>query len=382
MTRRVILAGGGHAHLAVLADWAARPLADTERWLVTSSRHTAYSGMLPGWLAGHYQASDLLIDLAPLAEQAGAKLVIADVAGLDPARQMLNLSSGEEVRFDLLSLATGGETDIARLAALGDRLLPVRPVGTFMERWSNFLGRQTPGSTIGIAIAGGGAAGVELALGAEAVVRRLFGTASISLVTPEAGFLSGHARQVRKLALAELARRNIAVHFAHAEGVDGGLRLSNGNFLPADCVIAATGSRPPRWLARSGLACNAAGFVSVGADLQSISHGAIFAAGDIIDRVDRRLERSGVHAVKAGPVLAANLRAALNGAVLRQYQPRRRTLYLLATGERRAIVSWGGLVAAGHWAWVIKDWIDRGFVKRYRWPQGHGGSRPKGEQGQ
>ncbi len=132
MTRRVILAGGGHAHLAVLADWAARPLPDTERWLVTSSRHTAYSGMLPGWLAGHYQASDLLIDLAPLAEQAGAKLVIADVAGLDPARQMLNLSSGEEVRFDLLSLATGGETDIARLAALGDRLLPVRPVGTFM----------------------------------------------------------------------------------------------------------------------------------------------------------------------------------------------------------------------------------------------------------
>lgn len=382
MTRRVILAGGGHAHLAVLADWAARPLADTERWLVTSSRHTAYSGMLPGWLARHYRASDLLIDLAPLAEQAGARLVIADVAGLDPARQLLSLSSGEEVRFDLLSLATGGETDIASLAALGDRLLPVRPVGTFMERWSNFLSRQAPGSTIAIAIAGGGAAGVELALGAEAVVRRLFGTASISLVTPEDGFLSGHVRQVRKLALAELARRNIAVHFAHAVGVDGGLRLSNGEFLPADRVIAATGSRPPRWLARSGLACNAAGFVAVGADLQSISHGAIFAAGDIIDRVDRRLERSGVHAVKAGPVLAANLRAALNGAVLRQYQPRRRTLYLLATGERRAIVSWGDLVAAGHWAWVIKDWIDRGFVKRYRWPQGHGGSRPKGEQGQ
>lgn len=139
-------------------------------------------------LAGRALPGKRPAHLAPLAEQAGAKLVIADVAGLDPARQTPNLSSGEEVRFDLLSLATGGETDIARLAALGDRLLPVRPVGTFMERWSNFLGRQTPGSTIGIAIAGGGAAGVELALGAEAVVRRLFGTASISLVSPEAGF--------------------------------------------------------------------------------------------------------------------------------------------------------------------------------------------------
>lgn len=87
MKRRVILAGGGHAHLAVLADWAERPLQDTERWLVTSSRHTAYSGMLPGWLAGIYRANELLIDLEPLAEKAGAKLVLADVAGLDAARR-------------------------------------------------------------------------------------------------------------------------------------------------------------------------------------------------------------------------------------------------------------------------------------------------------
>jgi pyridine nucleotide-disulfide oxidoreductase family protein len=372
MKRRVILAGGGHAHLAVLADWASRSLPDTERWLVTSSRHTAYSGMLPGWLAGHYRASDLLIDLGPLAEKAGAKLVVADVVGLDAARQTLSLSSGEEIGFDLLSLATGGETDISSLATLGDRLLSVRPVGIFMERWSKFLNRNALASTISIAVAGGGAAGVELALGAEVAIRRLFRNARISLVVPGDGFLSGHAPQVRKRALAELARRGIAVHFAQAAGMEDGLLLSSGDFLPIDCVIAATGSRPPRWLAGSGLACNEAGFVAVGADLRSISHGSIFAAGDIIDRVDRSLERSGVHAVKAGPVLAANLRAALSGARLSQYQPRSRTLYLLATGDKRAIVSWGRFVAAGHWAWAIKDWIDRYFVSRYTDPARNG----------
>lgn len=380
MKRRVILAGGGHAHLAVLADWATRPLPDTERWLVTSSRHTAYSGMLPGWLAGHYRASDLLIDLEPLAEKAGAKLVIADVIGLDPSHQMLSLSSAEQIGFDLLSLATGGEADISSLATLGDKLLPVRPVGTFMERWSNFLEKKALSSTINIAVAGGGAAGVELALGAEFAIRHLFRNARISLVTPEDGFLSGHAPEVRKRALAELARRGITVHFAHAAGTEDGLLLSNGDILPVDCVIAATGSRAPRWLARSGLACNEAGFVAVGADLRSISHGSIFAAGDIIDRVDRKLERSGVHAVKAGPVLAANLRAALNGATLSQYEPRNRTLYMLATGDKHAIVSWGRFVAAGHWAWVIKDWIDRSFVKRYRWTQRHKASHRQEDQ--
>ena len=372
MKQRLILAGGGHAHLAVLADWASRPLPDTERWLVTSARHTAYSGMLPGWLAGHYRADDLLIDLEPLARKAGTKLVIADVVGLDPSNQMLHLSSGEQVGFDLLSLATGGEADISSLAALGDKLLPVKPVDAFMERWSTFLKKRALASTVNIAVVGGGAAGVELALGAEVAIRKLCGTAQISLVAPEDGFLSGHAPEVRGRALAELARRGIPVHFALAAGAEAGLLLSNDDVLPLDCVIAATGSRAPRWLARSGLACNEAGFVSVGADLRSISHGSIFAAGDIIDRVDRKLERSGVHAVKAGPVLAANLRASLSGAALRQYEPRSRTLYLLATGDKRAIVSWGRFVAAGHWAWAIKDWIDRHFVSRYTHPKRSG----------
>lgn len=364
MARRIILAGGGHAHLAVLADWAERPLPDTERVLITSSRHTAYSGMLPGWLAGIYRDSDLLIDLNPLAERAGAELILADVTGLDADGRMLALASGQKLAFDLLSLATGGETDSAQLVALGGRLLPVRPVGAFMAGWSAFVARSAGSPSARVAVVGGGAAGVELALGARAALRRVCADAQVSLVTRQEGFLAGHAPQVRTRALAELARRGVTVHFSQAVGTPDGLLLADGRTLAADCVIAATGSRAPGWLAGSGLACNPAGFVAVGADMRSISHDWIFAAGDIIDRVDRKLERSGVHAVKAGPVLAANLRAALTGTACAQYQPRSRTLYLLALGDRRAILSWGRFVAVGHWVWRIKDWIDRSFVRR------------------
>lgn len=370
MTKRIILAGGGHAHLAVLADWARQPLAGVRRTLVTSSRQTAYSGMLPGWLAGIYQPGELLIDLAPLAKRAGAELVLADVTGLDPARRVLHLSSGAELAFDLLSLATGGATDSSALALLGGRLLPVRPVDAFMARWSGFLAGQARALPLHVAVVGGGAAGVELALGIAAALRCGFSQARVSLISPATGFLTGHATPVRALARAELNRRGIAVHDGTAAGQDGALLLSTGEVLPADCVIAATGSRAPGWLAQSGLACNADGFVAVGADLRSISHGAIFAAGDIIDRTDRALPRSGVHAVKAGPVLAANLRAVLMGRPLSQYQPRRRTLYLLALGDRRAIVSWGRLAAAGRWAWRLKDWIDRRFIARHTVPAG------------
>jgi selenide,water dikinase len=72
-----------------------------------------------------------------------------------------------------------------------------------------------------------------------------------------------------------------------------------------------------------------------------------------------------VYAVRAGPPLAANLRAALLGLPLRRYTPQRRTLYLLSCGKRRAIASWGGFSAEGAWVWRWKDRIDRAFIARF-----------------
>jgi pyridine nucleotide-disulfide oxidoreductase family protein len=361
VTKRIILAGGGHAHLAVLADWARTPLPGTEKVLVTPARHTAYSGMVPGWMAGIYRLEDCLIDLAPLAEQAGARLVFDAVTGLDAGGQLLTLASGDTLSFDLLSLATGGEADLSSLAVLGERLLPVKPVEQFLAGWTAIAQFTGP---LSLAVVGGGAAGVEIALAAARALRQR--SASIALVCPYEGFLPGHHERVRGKALGALGRSGVTVHFAQAAGAPGGLQLSDGSFLAADHVIAATGSRAPGWLAQSGLACTPAGFAAVGADLASTSHPAIMAAGDIVERIDRKLPRSGVHAVKAGPVLAANIRARLGQGTLREYQPRRRTLYLMATGDRRAIASWGGLCVAGSLVWWLKDRIDRGFVARHR----------------
>ncbi len=359
ISKRVILAGGGHAHLAVLHRWAREPARGEERLLITPQAHALYSGMVPGWIAGIYPAAALRIDLAELAARAGARLVRAEVAGLDAANRRLTLSTGAALDFDLLSLATGGGIDLAPFAASTAAILPVRPVEGLIAGWERFV--DSAPSAPAIAVVGGGAAGVELALAAQA---RLAGAATVTLVCPPGQFLSGHHPRVRRLARAALDRRGIAVRRGLATGTPGGLVLDDGEPLPADLVLLATGSRPPGWLAASGLATNAAGFALVGADLRSVSHPAIFAAGDVVERADRPLPRSGVHAVKAGPVLAANLSAALHGGALRTYQPGPRTLYLLSTADRRAIASWGGLALAGRAAWWLKDRIDRGFVRR------------------
>jgi pyridine nucleotide-disulfide oxidoreductase family protein len=349
----------------VLADWKRDPPKGLETWLITKDPFTAYSGMIPGWIAGHYDAGANLIDLRSLAGRAGAKLVIDTLEGLDADRNSVILSNGMTISFDRLSLATGGEVDTSLLAALGERLLPVRPVNEFVSRWPRIVEQAARGRGFHLVVVGGGAAGVEIALAAQHAFDAVSPTARVSIVTAENTLLSGHSPAVVARVESELAVKGIDVRFASAVGADAGLILSDGTVMEADCVIATTGSKAPRWLKSSGLALDEQGFVRIGADLRSISHGTIFAAGDIVTRVDRNVARSGVHAVRAGPVLAANLRASVIGSNLSTYVPKRRTLYLLATGDKRAILSWGRFAASGKLIWRLKDWIDRRFVKRY-----------------
>jgi NADH dehydrogenase FAD-containing subunit len=103
----------------------------------------------------------------------------------------------------------------------------------------------------------------------------------------------------------------------------------------------------------------------VGPTLQSVSHPEVFAAGDVVVRDDHPHPRSGVYALRAGPTLAANLRAALGGGTLAHHLPQRHSLNLLALGDGRALASWGALAAQGRLAGWCKDRIDRGFVVRW-----------------
>jgi selenide,water dikinase len=75
-----------------------------------------------------------------------------------------------------------------------------------------------------------------------------------------------------------------------------------------------------------------------------------------------------VYAVRAGPPLAANLRAAVAGGAFRKYVPQRHALALISLGAEEAVASWGPFVAQGGWVWRWKDRIDRRFMRRYAFP--------------
>jgi NADH dehydrogenase FAD-containing subunit len=358
--RRLLLVGGGHAHVAVLADWIRRgPPPDARTLLLTPHPALRYSGMVPGWLAGQHARDDGLVDLAALAARAGVEWVAGRCVALDPERRVVTTDSGATIAFDHASLDTGGVGRACDVLGDDPRIADIRPIENFVERIAHW---QTPRRVV---VAGGGAGGVELAFG----LRNLASAEprpEVALVTGAGGLLPGFSGAVRSRVATALIRQGIALHLADARIAEGRIMAGETSLEPAELIVAALGSAAPGWVRASGLAVDAAGFVLVDAQHRSTSHPHILAAGDVAARVDRRLAHSGVHAVFAGPVLAANLRAALAGKPPRRtYQPRWNSLYLLNTGDGSAIASYGPFAAQGRWVLALKHWIDRRWIAQY-----------------
>jgi selenide,water dikinase len=145
-----------------------------------------------------------------------------------------------------------------------------------------------------------------------------------------------------------------------------GVVLEYGDRVAADAIVCATPATPQPWLAASGLACDERGFVRIEDHLRSVSHAHVFAAGDCATQDGHPHPRSGVYAVRQGPPLAYNLRAAATGKPLRPYRPQPIALALISTGSRHAVAVWGPVAFEGDWVWRWKDHIDRRFMRRYR----------------
>lgn len=371
--KRLVLVGGGHAHLHILKSLAAKRWPGVEVILIAPYSRQIYSGMVPGWIAGHYSIDQCAAELGPLADAAGARIIKDSTSGLDASRQEIHCLRSGSTHYDVLSLDIGALVDHSCLAASGASLLPIRPLESFVVGWTRQLEQFRQHGQACLVVVGGGAAGVELALAAKHRLLTELGPGRTQIyLAAGAGVMTGFAQGVRRRVRRMLDAHGISVINAYAAGTPGGIQLDNGTRIDADCVIVATGVRAAPWLAESGLALSSDGFVAVGDGQQSRSHPEVFAAGDVASRVDWPHAKSGVYAVRAGPVLSSNLQRALMGQAPLAYRPQRRSLYLLATGPRHAIASWGALSASGHWAWRWKDWIDRRFMHQYE--QRHDGN--------
>ncbi len=367
--KRLLLLGGGHSHVEVIRRLGLHPPHNTRIILVSPDRYTPYSGMLPGFVAGHYDFHDCHIDLERLCEAAGVEFRPCHAQGIDPAANRVDCSDSSTLDFDLLSIDIGSIPATQGVPGALDYAIRVKPVSAFVGAWNSILDAQKPGGApLRLAVVGGGAGGMELALAMH--FRLLTGdrTADIHLFTDTAALLLGHSSGARRIFERVLIERGIAVHtLSRIVKVERGVLFpASGEPFHAQHIVWATAASAPGLIAASGIQTDERGFVAVNDALQSLSHPCIFAAGDIAGMVNPPRPKSGVYAVRQGPPLAENLQRALSGKPLIAYTPQKIALALISTGDKYAVAAYGRLVLEGPWVWRWKDYIDRRFMAAYR----------------
>jgi len=371
----LVLVGGGHSHLSVLRFFAMHPVPGLRLTLITRDLHTPYSGMLPGYIAGHYDYDDVHIDLRPLAQFAHARVYHAEVNQLKLTDNQVVCPGRPPVHFDLLSINIGSRPCTLHIPGADSYTMAVKPIDRFLLQWNKLTDKITvTDHDFHLAIVGGGAGGVEMALATQFRLQQLLQRSHlnrknlhIDLYTSSDCILPTHNKNVRKRFKRILSERNITVHLNHkVEKVELNTLVCNDHSpFPADAVIWVTNASAPDWLGDAGLATDKDGFIAVNDYLQSSSHKNVFAAGDIAAVINHPRPKSGVFAVRQGPPLARNLARAIQGKRLKPFTPQKNFLGLITTGDKYAIASRNCWSLEGRWLWKIKDSIDRRFMEKF-----------------
>ncbi|MBF0265544.1 MAG: selenide, water dikinase SelD [Gammaproteobacteria bacterium] len=369
----LVFAGGGHSHAIALKMFAMNPIAGVRITLISENVDTPYSGMLPGLLAGHFNFDQCHIDLRHLCEAADVNFIQGKVVSVDPLDNKVYLVNRPAIHFDVLSINIGSTPDLSALTSGQELVHPVKPIAKFLPK----INQLDNSDFKELAIVGGGAAGVELALSLDyRFNNKLNKSIKISLFNADQEILNGHNKNVRIKVNDILQKRNISV-FNQSVVKEISLKddkkylnFIHQNSLSAqnsfDEVIWATHASAAGWLKNSGLKLNEAGFIEVNNNLQTLSYKNIFATGDISTIQGHERAKSGVFAVRQGMPLYENIKRFILKQALKAYFPQQHFLSLLNCGNQYSIASWRNMAFSGKWLWFVKRFIDQRFMQQFQ----------------
>lgn len=378
--RRILLVGGGHAHVQVLKGLRHEPSCHVT--LVSDGAFSVYSGMLPGVVAGYYRPEAIRVDLAALCAWAGADFVCGRVVAQDLDRQSLRLEDGRVLHYNWLSLNVGSATQSGGAGmASHSGVMATRPIDALLGRLEEaegaLMSRRQPQTAQRPAacVVGGGMAGVELAFALRERWARLFGGCSVVLIASADRVPQGASPALSAAVHRELETRGVilrcgsrAVSVSAAPGV---VTCSDGAAVPFDALVWAAGAAP-----LSGFpGC----FIPVRHTLQTCTHDNVFAVGDCCSFPAAPgafgaagLPKAGVFSVRGGSTLIANLKEALaaeregRAMKLAAFEPNPEFLSLALVGGRVGVGGKYGVVMRGRWVWTLKDVIDRRWMEMFK----------------
>ncbi|WP_417247821.1 selenide, water dikinase SelD [Celeribacter sp.] len=369
LTRELVLIGGGHTHALVLKRWGMMPLEGVRVTVINPGPVAAYSGMLPGFVAGHYPRDALELDLIRLARFAGARAVLGRATKIDRDAKLIHVEGHPPIRYDVASIDIGITSAMPDLAGFAEHGIPAKPLEAFASRWTRFRDsvRTEEGARAEAAIIGGGVAGAELAMAMSHALKGVHG-ARVTLIDRSEILteLRPSTRRAMTAAL-ETAGVHVCPHSDVARVDADRVILTDGREIASQFTLGAAGARPYGWLAETGLNLTR-GAIDVTETLQS-SDPSIFAAGDCAHLTHAPRPKAGVFAVRQAPVLFDNLRAVLGEDTsprLRAYNPQKDYLKLISLGGKSALADKVGIRLQGALMWRWKDRIDRAFMSKLK----------------
>lgn len=366
--KRLLLIGGGHAHMVTLAQLRRFVEKGYAVTVIQPSEFHYYSGMGPGMLGGTYCPDEIRFATRKVVEKQGGTFILGKAASIDPEKQVVRLENGDrEIAYDVLSCNAGSHVPEDLVTAGGPDIFTVKPIEGLLAARQRILALSRE-RAIEVAVVGGGPSAIEIAGNVQQLgVRETRHRPMIRLFAGRQ-LLSQLPARIGCLARKILEKRGVRiVEGAYVSEIKPNrINLDNGKSYPADVIFPAVGVKPSPIFARSGLPTGPDGGLLVNRYLQSVGHANIFGGGDCISFEPEPLDKVGVYAVRQNPILAYNLMASLEGGDLQVFAPGGQYLLIYNLGNGTGIFHKWSVTFSGKLAFRIKDYIDRKFIRRFQ----------------
>ncbi len=367
MGKHLVFVGGGHAHLTSLKNLANFIRLGHQVTLISLSAYHYYSGMGPGMLSGIYRPQEVRFHVKKLVEDRGGSFTEDKVTRIDPLGRLLFLHSGKEVNYDIVSFNTGSEVPAESLIKTPqENVLPVKPVIHLLNARQFVLNRSEM-KPLHCVVIGGGPGGVEVTANLWRLIHQSHPHAKITLIAGKS-LLGDFPKKARALALTSLSSKGVEViEGNYVKAIERAtVILTNEQKIPFDMVLLGVGIKPSSLFKNSGLPTGEDGGLLTNSYLQSTAYPNIFGGGDCISLDGYPLARVGVYAVRQNPVLYHNLLAVLDGGEMKVFKPQKSYLLIFNMGDGRGIFWRKNCVWEGSLAFLLKDYIDRRFMRRFQ----------------
>ncbi len=334
--------------------------------VIGPSKYHYYSGMGPGMLGKTYTPDDIRFATEHVVTKQGGNFVLDKVIKIDPASKTVFLENGESISYDVLSCNAGSYVSWDQVTGEQTDIFSVKPIETLFMAQARVL-ELVSRKKITVGIVGGGPSSLEIA-GNIWQLARDHGKYMPSInIFAGSRLMSRFPEKIRNMAYKSLRKMGVEIieQDYSKEIRTGRITLESGAVHEADIIFLAVGVKPSTIFKESGLPIGPDNGLLVNKYLQCTEYPEIFGGGDCIYFQDQPLDKVGVYAVRENPVLYHNLMAALEGDELHPFDPGGSYLLIFNVGGGKGILGKNSLIFDGRLAFMIKDYIDRKFMKEF-----------------